>query len=250
MIDTFLEVNNLTLEIPLFNVNRSFRTSLINRLTGATINQDEHSKQISIRALHDISFRLEAGDRLGLVGHNGAGKTTLLRLLSRIYRPIIGNYRYYGRITPLFNMSLGLDLDDTGIDNIYTIGMHLGMTKSEIEAKRNDIIEFSDLGDYIYLPMRIYSAGMQMRLSFAIATSLDPDILLMDEGIGAGDANFAEKAEGRLSRFYEKCGIMVVASHSDDLIRKLCNKALLLEKGRQIAIGPVEEILSLYSERR
>lgn len=250
MRDTFLEVNNLTLEIPVFNVNRSFRTSLMNRLTGATIKQDEKSNQINIRALHDISFRLEAGDRLGLVGHNGAGKTTLLRLLSRIYKPVMGSYQYNGRITPLFNMSVGLDLDDTGIDNIYTIGMHLGMTRSEIETKKNDIIEFSDLGDYIYLPMRIYSAGMQMRLSFAIATSLDPDILLMDEGIGAGDANFAEKAECRLSRFYEKSGIMVVASHSDDLIRKLCNKALLLEQGKQIAIGPVDEILALYSERR
>jgi len=245
---TFLEVNSLSLDIPVFNVSRSFRTSLVNRFTGGKIERNDSSKQISIRALHDINFRLEAGDRLGLVGHNGAGKTTLLRVLARIYKPMMGSYKHKGRITPLFNMSVGLDMDDTGVDNIYTIGMHLGMTKYEIDAKREEIIEFSELGDFIYLPVRIYSAGMQTRLSFAIATALDPDILLMDEGIGAGDANFAEKARNRLTKFYDKTSVMVIASHSEDLISKLCNKALLLEHGKQIMLGSVEDVFSQYSQ--
>jgi ABC-type polysaccharide/polyol phosphate transport system ATPase subunit len=246
MISTFLEVDNLTLDIPVFNVSRSFRTTLLSRVTGGRIEQNDKSKQVSIRALDNISFRLEAGDRLGLVGHNGAGKTTLLRVLARIYKPMIGRYQYKGKITSLFNMSVGLDLDDTGVDNIYTIGMHLGMTKSEIETKKDEIIEFSELGDFIYLPVRIYSAGMQMRLSFAIATAVEPDILLMDEGIGAGDANFAEKAKNRLTNFYDKTSVMVIASHSADLISQLCNKALLLEHGRQMKLGSVEEIFSQY----
>lgn len=244
---TFLEVEGLTVDIPVFNVSRSFRTTLLQRFTGGEIEHNKNSKQISIRALQNINFRLNAGDRLGLVGHNGAGKTTLLRVLAQIYKPVIGRYRHQGKITPLFNMAIGLDLDDTGIENIYTIGMHLGMNKSEISAKKNDILEFSELGDFIYLPVRIYSAGMQTRLSFAIATALEPDILLMDEGIGAGDANFAEKAKMRLDRFYDTTSVMVIASHSEALIRSLCNKALLLEHGRQIKFGSVDEIFAQYS---
>lgn len=244
---TFLEVNHLTLDIPIFNVSRSFRTTLLNRFTGGRIEQNVDSKQVSIRALDNINFRLEAGDRLGLIGHNGAGKTTLLRVLACIYKPLKGWYDYHGRITPLFNMAVGLDLDDTGMDNIHTIGMHLGMTKSEVNSKKDEIIEFSELGDFIHLPMRIYSAGMQTRLSFAIATALEPDILLMDEGIGAGDANFAEKAKNRLTHFYDKTSVMVIASHSNDLIRKLCNKALLLEHGQQVVLGNVDDVLARYA---
>ncbi len=245
----FLEVKNITLDIPIFNVSRSFRTSLIQCMTGGQINQHDHSKQVSVRALDDISFKLNAGDRLGIVGHNGAGKTTLLRVLARIYRPLVGHYHYRGKITPLFNMALGLDLDDTGLDNIYTIGMHLGMTKTEISSKKDEIIQCCELGDFIHLPVRIYSVGMQTRLSFAIATSLEPDILLMDEGIGAGDASFAEKAKNRLINFYDKTSILVIASHSDELIRKLCNKALLMRGGKQVLLGSVDDVLSEYSNQ-
>lgn len=243
----FLEVQNLTLDIPIYNVSRSFRASLFNRFTGGVIQKQNSSKHVQVRALHDINFRLEAGDRLGLIGHNGAGKTTLLRVLAEIYKPLMGTYRYQGKITSLFNMSLGLDLDDTGVDNIYTIGMHLGMTTKEINEKKDEIIEFSELCDYVHLPVRVYSAGMQTRLSFAIATSMDPDILLLDEGIGAGDANFAEKARKRIAEFYSRTNIMVIASHGHDLIRSMCNKAILLEHGKQITLGSVDEVIDLYN---
>lgn len=241
----FLEVNHLNLDIPVFHVSRSFRTSLLNRYTGGIINQVKPN-MVSIRALHDINFRLESGDRLGLIGHNGAGKTTLLRVLAKIYKPVSGAYNYNGKISSLFNMSVGLNLDDSGIENIYTIGMHLGMHKNDIEQKKQEIIDFSDLGDFIHLPVRTYSAGMQTRLSFSIATALDPDILLMDEEIGAGDAHFTEKAKARLTDFYAKTSIMVLASHSMDLIKQLCNKALLLDHGHQILFGDVDEVFLKY----
>ncbi|OGO93222.1 MAG: ABC transporter ATP-binding protein [Coxiella sp. RIFCSPHIGHO2_12_FULL_44_14] len=244
---TYLEVERLTVDIPIYHTSRSFRSVLANRL-GGKINRQK-TGQVSIRALDNISFRVEHGDRLGLIGHNGAGKTTLLRLLAGVYKPLQGIYRFQGKITPLFNISIGLDLDDTGIDNIFTIGTYLGMPKTEIRHKKNEIIEFSELGDFIRLPVRTYSTGMMTRLSFAIATAINPDILLMDEGIGAGDASFAEKAQKRLESFYSRMNILVIASHAEELIRRLCTKAILLEHGKMIACGAVEYVLELYRTR-
>lgn len=244
----YAEINSLTMDIPIYNTKRSFRSELANRL-GGTINCNKKPGMVSVRALDKVSFRVEEGDRLALIGHNGAGKTTLLRLLAGVYKPLVGTYRYRGRITPLFNISIGLDMDDTGIDNIFTIGMYLGMSKKEIQQKKQGIVDFSELGDYIHLPVRTYSVGMMTRLSFAIVTSIDPDILLMDEGIGAGDTRFAEKAKARLENFYSRTKILVIASHAEDLIRRLCNKAILLEHGKLIAYGEVNDILQLYRKR-
>ncbi|MDP3561065.1 MAG: ABC transporter ATP-binding protein [Legionellaceae bacterium] len=242
----YLDVRNVTVDIPVFDSSRSLRKSLYNRL-GGTIKQTT-GKHVCVRALDNISFRLEEGDRVGLVGHNGAGKSTLLNVLAGIYLPHTGSIKTSGKVTPLFNISLGLDIDDTGYENIYTIGMYLGLTRQIIDSKRDDIIAFSELGDFIHLPARTYSSGMLLRLSFAIVTSLETDILLMDEGIGVGDANFAKKATERLESFYEKIGILVIASHSDDLIKKMCNKAILLEHGKIIKIGPVNDILEMYHQ--
>ncbi len=240
----YIELQNVSVEIPVFDARRSFRNSLANRL-GGEISRNKN-KKVYVNALRDISFSLQAGDRVGLIGHNGAGKTTLLRLLAHIYRPTQGHYICRGRVTSLFNINLGMDLDDTGVENIRSISMFLGMTKREIAEKRKEIIEFSELGDFIHLPLRTYSSGMLTRLSFALATALEPDILLMDEGIGAGDANFAEKAEKRLNNFYSGIKTLVLASHSETLIRELCNKALLLERGRVKAFGDVDEVISIY----
>ena len=242
--NNYIELQNVSIEIPVFDASRSFRHSLANHL-GGDISRNK-KKKVCVNALRNISFSLQSGDRLGLIGHNGAGKTTLLRLLAHIYRPTEGQYICRGRVTSLFNINLGMDLDDTGIENIRTIGMFLGMTKKEIAGKRDEIIAFSELGDFIHLPLRTYSSGMLTRLSFALATALKPDILLMDEEIGAGDANFADKAEKRLSNFYEGISTLVLASHSEELIKKLCNKALLLEHGRIKAFGNVEEVISVY----
>jgi lipopolysaccharide transport system ATP-binding protein len=167
-------------------------------------------------------------------------------LLAQVYKPSRGRYISQGKITSLLNINLGMDLDDTGLENIRNIGMFLGMSKQEIMSKRDDVIEFSELGDYIHLPLRTYSAGMLTRLSFALATAVEKDILLMDEGIGAGDAAFADKAQKRLNGFYKDIGILVIASHADGLIKQLCNKAILLEHGRVKAYGEVDAVLEAY----
>ncbi|MDF1757007.1 MAG: ABC transporter ATP-binding protein [Legionellaceae bacterium] len=243
-----LYVQNVTLDIPVFDSSRSLRKDIFNRCVGGRI-QKTTGKHVCVRALDNISFALENGDRLALVGHNGAGKSTLLNTLGGIYLPHKGTIEMHGKVTSLFNLSLGLDVDDTGLENINTIGMYYGLSKEMIDEKRDEIIEFSELGDYIYLPARTYSSGMLLRLSFAIVTALEPEILLMDEGIGVGDASFAVKATERLQSFYHKAGIMVIASHSDDLIKRMCNKAILLEHGKIIKFGGVDDVLNIYHER-
>jgi ABC-type polysaccharide/polyol phosphate transport system ATPase subunit len=250
---TSINIQNVTVEIPVFDSSRSLRNALYKRYMGAVggeMQRHKTKKRVFVKALNAISFRLNDGDRLGLIGHNGAGKSTLLNVLAGIYLPHSGSVNIIGKVTPLFNPSLGFDQDDTGYENISTIGMFLGLNKKQIEAKRDEIIEFSELGNFIHAPVRTYSTGMLLRLSFAVATSLDPEILLMDEDINAGDAGFAQKASARLTSFYEKVNIIVVASHSDELIKKMCNKAMLLEHGRIIRMSDdVDEVLDLYHER-
>lgn len=248
MSSVYIDVKDVTIEIPIFDSSRSLRQAMYKQCTrklGGELQQSSR-KHVYVRALQNISFRLEEGDRLGLIGHNGAGKSTLLNVLAGIYQPHSGKIERVGSITPLFNPSLGMDMDDTGYENIYTIGMFYGLNKKTIDKKRQEIIEFSELGHFIYSPVRTYSSGMLLRLSFAIVTSLEPEILLMDEGIGAGDASFAKKAEMRLNAFYEKIKILILASHSDALIQKMCNKALLLKHGRILKFGEVNEVLDYY----
>lgn len=240
-----LDVRNLIVDIPVFDPTRSLRKLVYNQYIGGTI-QKNAKKRVCIRALDNISFSLHEGDRLGLIGHNGAGKSTLLNVLAGIYLSYSGIIRREGKVTPLFNPRIGLDMDDNGYENIYTIGMYLGLSKKILDAKKEDIIEFSQLGDYIYLPVRTYSVGMLLRLSFAIVTALEPEILLMDEDIGGGDANFEKSTKERLDNFYKQAGIIIVASHSDALIQRICNKAILMEHGKIVKMGPVDEVLAHY----
>jgi ABC-type polysaccharide/polyol phosphate transport system ATPase subunit len=192
-------------------------------------------------ALDGVSFSLTAGDRLGLVGANGAGKTTLLKVLYGIYEPTAGTMQISGRVDALFNIALGFRTEATGRRNIMLRGLINGWTTEEIAARTEDIIAFSELGDFIDLPFKAYSQGMAARLAFAIATSFEPEILLMDEWIGAGDASFQEKARDRMSAMAEKAGIMVLASHNHGLLRNTCNKILELERGRVKAFLPTSE---------
>ncbi len=251
MTNKYIDVRNVTIDIPIFDTNRSLRKSLFNRCTGKLGGQIQLSSRnhAYVRALHDVSFRLNEGDRLGLIGHNGSGKTTLLNTLAGIYLPHQGTIYTKGKITQLFNPSLGLDIEDTGYENIYAMGLFLGLSRIAIDKKIDEIIEFSELGDFIHSPVRTYSAGMQLRLSFAIITTLEPEILLLDEGIGAGDAGFANKAAARMESFYERVSILVIASHSDALIKQLCNKAMLLEHGKILKFGAIDEVLDFYQER-
>ena len=197
-----------------------------------------------------MSLKLEHGDRLGMIGHNGAGKSTLLRVLAGVYVPTSGRVVIDGRVSALFNTVPGLDMDDTGFENILTCGLFLGMSKSEILAKTPEIAEFTELGDYLNLPVRTYSAGMITRLGFAIATTIDPEILLLDEGLSAGDARFAQHAEKRVDSLVERSSILVIASHAEAMVRSMCNRAILLESGRVVSAGDVDEVIETYERLR
>jgi ABC-type polysaccharide/polyol phosphate transport system ATPase subunit len=240
-----ISVKNVTLDIPLVGVTRSLRSEFVARQTGGRITGQ---KQSSVRALDGVSFDLAPGTRLGLIGHNGAGKSTLLRLLAGVYAPTTGEVTVRGKVVPLFNPSIGMDLDDTGIENIWNIGLLLGMTSKEIRAKTQEIAEFTELGEFLDLPVRTYSSGMLVRLAFAVATSIEPEILLLDEGIGAGDARFAKRAEERVRKLYYRLKILVLASHSEALIKELCDTAAMLEYGKIVAYGPVDRVLDYYRD--
>jgi ABC-type polysaccharide/polyol phosphate transport system ATPase subunit len=185
-----------------------------------------------VTALDNVSFELKAGDRLGLVGANGAGKTTLLKVLYGIYEPTAGSIEAHGRRDALFNIHLGFRNEATGRRNIVLRGLINGWSKREIDQRMDEIIDFSELGDFIDMPIHSYSQGMAARLAFAIATSFEPEILLMDEWIGAGDQNFQEKAKARLEKMVTKAGIIVLASHSTALLQRVCNRVISLEHGR------------------
>ena len=225
---TTVIANNVTNDFPIYGTgHRSLRHTLFAR-TGGLIRHEPAGR-------HRQSFTLTSGDRLGLIGHNGAGKSTLLRVLAGVYTPDSGSIRVDGRVSPLFNSVPGLDPDDSGYENIKTCGMFLGMGFDEINRKLQDIVDFCELGEYLELPVRTYSTGMVTRLGFAIATSIDPDILLLDEGLGTGDARFATRAEERLKSLVNRSSILVLASHSDALIKSMCNRSALLEKGHVVA---------------
>jgi len=240
-------LDDVHVEFPIYGSQRSLRKALFQRATGGLISHaDKNGERVIIKALSGVSMNLQEGDRVGLVGHNGAGKSTLLRVIAGVYEPTSGRITTEGRITPLFDAMPGLDGEDTGYENIITGGLLLGMTREEIEQKIPEIEEFSELGEYLTLPVRTYSSGMVTRLSFAVATSVEPGVLLMDEGIGTGDARFAERARKRMNEFIGRSRIVVIATHSDQLLRSMCNKGVLMQAGRVLMVGDVEEVLCRY----
>ena len=242
-------LENVNAHFPIYGQQRSLRKAIFQRATGGSIEREgKNNDRVTVKALTDISLTLHDGDRVGLIGHNGAGKSTLLKLMAGIYQPVSGTIKVEGRVTPLFDAMPGLDGEDTGYENIITSGMLIGMTRRQIEAKIPEIEEFCELGEYLNLPVRTYSTGMTMRLGFALVTALDPGVLLMDEGFGTGDLRFAERAEARMKGFVSRSRIMVLASHSDNTIRSMCNKAIMMESGRIVASGPVNEICDQYYE--
>jgi ABC-type polysaccharide/polyol phosphate transport system ATPase subunit len=240
-------LENVRVDFPIYATQRNLRTAIFNRATGGFIQrQGKKQGRVVVEALAGVTMTFEDGDRVGLIGHNGSGKSTLLKVLAGIYEPIEGRLLVEGRVMPLFDMMPGLDPEDSGYENIITCGLLLGLSRDEIESKIPNVEEFCELGEYLALPVRTYSTGMTMRLGFALVTSLDPGVLLMDEGIGAGDARFAERAERRLNEFIGRSQILVLASHSHAMIKSMCNKAALLQAGRLVAFGPVDEVFERY----
>lgn len=242
-----IQLRNVCVEFPIYNASaRSFKKQFLRVATGGTVSQDAN-QHILVRALNDITLSLQHGDRVGLIGHNGSGKSTLLRLLAKIYEPTQGLLHINGHISPMLDLMQGIELEFTGYENIDSRGLILGLTKNQINEQKNDIAELTGLGDYLNMPIRTYSSGMMVRLAFAISTSIQPEILLIDEIFGAGDANFMEKAKERMSSLLNKSSIVVLASHSTDIIREFCNKAVLLEAGTLKYSGNLDEALALMS---
>lgn len=246
----FIELREVSVSLPVYESSaRSLKNHLLPGPTGGRIVSDADDPS-AVRALDGISGVLRDGDRIGLVGHNGAGKSTLLRVLAGIYEPCKGDITIRGHVAPLFDIALGMEPEATGYENVVLRGLFLGLTKQEITARTADIVSFTGLGEFMGLPVRTYSAGMRLRLAFAISTAIEPEILLLDEGISAGDEAFIEKANERLLSFAARASIIVLASHSEPLISNLCNRAVLLEHGRLKHIGPPSEVFAAYRGER
>lgn len=222
-------------EFPLYGTkSRSLKNTVLRAATGGAIAADA-GERVVVRAIDRMSFDWRDGERIGLVGHNGSGKTTLLRALAGVYEPTGGRLIVQGRVVSMLSITLGMDAEATGYENIFLRGTILGMRRKEIAAMVDDVCEFSELGEYMDLPMRTYSSGMVMRLMFAISTSVRADIILMDEWLSVGDQAFTEKAEHRLKQVVGEARILVIASHSPDVIKQTCNRVIHLDHGRIVA---------------
>ena len=242
-----IAVTDLSLRFPVDGVDaKSLKKNLARVTVGGRLGSS-NTGATEVTALSNISFSLRPGDRLGLIGHNGSGKTTLLRALSGAYEPDEGQIEVRGRIAALLDLSLGIDPSATGVDNIRLRGRIAGMSTKEIEDKMDEIATFSGLGPFLAMPMKTYSAGMQARLAFAVATAVEADVLLMDEWISVGDSEFKQLAHRRLLNLVERAGILVLASHDTELLRLYCNKVMRMEGGIASEVKDIRRIDELLA---
>ncbi len=242
-----IDVFNAAVDFPIFDAkSRSLKKKVLGKVGGKI---GTESRVPIIEALHDITLSLSTGDRVALVGHNGAGKSTLLRLLAGIYEPTRGAARINGRVAPVFDLGVGMDQEISGYENILIRGLYLGMSRKQMEKRVDDIAEFTELGDYLSMPLRTYSTGMRVRLALGVVTSIDPEILLLDEGIGAVDAAFLNKARDRLVDLVRRSGLLVFASHQDDLLLEMCTSAIWMDEGQLRMQGSLREVITAYKGR-
>lgn len=241
-----ITLNKVCLDFPVYNADaRSLKSSLVNVATGGQLRAGNNGG-VTVRALDDITLSIDGGERVGIVGHNGAGKSTLLRVLNGVYRPSSGTVDTDGEIGSLTDINIGMNPEATGLENIDMCGALMGIPKNVIANRLSDIVEFSELGNYIAMPVRTYSTGMQMRLMFSIATTMTPQVLLMDEWLSVGDESFVKKAEERLGNLVSGTDILVFASHSRAMISNICNRLIWLEHGRIKADGDVRVVADAY----
>jgi lipopolysaccharide transport system ATP-binding protein len=244
-----IEFNNVSVDFPIYNANsRSLKSHLIKVATGGQLNTDRQGR-VLVRALEGLTFTLQDGDRVGIIGHNGAGKSTLLRLLSGVYFPSGGSVKIDGEVGSLIDISLGIDNEATGRENVYIRGSLLGLSKAVINQNINEIIEFSELGSFADMPVRTYSSGMHLRLAFAVSTIVHPQILLMDEWLSVGDEGFKEKAKARLNALVHKTNILVIATHSREQLLQTCNRAIWLEHGKILMDDDTAKVAAAYFDR-
>jgi len=234
-----ISVEGVTIEFPLYHIGAR---SLKKRLLAKSRLREDDSHRVVVAALRELNFRIERGERVALIGHNGAGKTTLLRTLAGVYQPVAGRLEVEGLIGSLIDPAAGMDQESTGRENIVLRGLFRGLSERESESMADEIGAFSDLGEFLDVPVRTYSAGMQVRLSFAMATVMEPQVLLMDEWFLAGDAAFMQKAREKLKLLVNDADILVLATHDMAIVREWCTRAIRLEAGRIVADGPAEVV--------
>jgi len=237
-----VDIRDLTIRFPVYGADHRSLKRQITGAVGGAIGRAGPAAPTLVEALHKLNLQLTSGDRLGLVGHNGAGKSTLLRTIAGVYAPDEGSILVEGKIASLLEPTLGMDPFVTGLENIRLRGLLMGLTNRQIQERTEKIAEFTGLGPFLGLPMKTYSAGMIGRLAFAVSTSVDADILLMDEWLGVGDANFRHQAHDRLMDLFSNSKIVVLASHDMTLIRDLCNKFIVLRSGRSSGVLTVDEL--------
>ncbi len=246
---SFIRLRDVCVDLPIYNSRgRSLKSAILARTVGGRIADDPDQSVVVIRALNHLTLELEHGARVGLVGPNGAGKTTLLRVMAKIYPPTSGVADVAGRVTSLTNLNVGLDAEATGYENIRMRGVLLGLAHQEIASLTEDVAEFTELGEYLKLPIRCYSQGMMLRLAFGLSTAVRPEIILLDEIIGVGDRAFAEKSRQRLRGLMDAASILVVASHDTNIISQICTSAIWMSQGRVVEHGPSSEILERYAK--
>jgi len=242
---TRIDVAGLSVLFPLYHAgSRSLKKTVVAVASSRFAQDPQH--RVVVQALRDISFTLTAGERLALIGPNGAGKTTLLRALAGIYEPVVGRVRVQGNLSALLDPQLGMNMDLTGRENIMLRGLYGGLLRSELNRLEEDVREFAGLGDFLDLPVRIYSSGMVVRLGFALATAIRPQILLMDEWFLAGDAEFLEKARGRMEGMVRRAEILVLSTHQPEIVREWCSRVIWLDQGQVRADGAPVEVLEQY----
>lgn len=241
-----INLEDVSVEIPVYNSQgRSLKKTIMGIATGGKIGLTESGKTV-VKSLSNINLKIRDNERVGLLGHNGAGKSTLLRVLGGVYTPSSGSAEIQGKVGSLIDISLGIDSEATGLENIFLRGALLGIPKKKIEQELENIIDFSELGEFIHMPVRTYSTGMHMRLAFAVSTMITPDILLMDEWLSVGDQGFQNKAEKKLSELVNRSNILVIATHSRELIERCCDRAVWLEHGNILMDGPAKDVCKKY----
>jgi len=243
-----ISIEDVSVSFPLYHGNaRSLKKTVLAAASGRLGEDRQH--RVVVQALREISFDLHGGDRLGLIGANGAGKTTLLRTLAGIYEPVTGRIEIRGRLNALLDASLGMNMELTGRENIMLRGLYSGLPRPALARLEDDVAEFAGLGDFLDLPVRIYSAGMMIRLGFALATAIRPEILVMDEWLLVGDAEFIERARHRLEAMVRGADIFVLSSHDTATITTWCTRAIWLDQGRLRLDGPPDQVVDAYLGR-
>ncbi|MBQ8165484.1 MAG: ABC transporter ATP-binding protein [Lachnospiraceae bacterium] len=237
-----IKLENITMEFNLHKEKLDSVKEYFIKLVKRDIKRD------SFKALDDVSFTVNKGDRVGVLGLNGAGKSTLMKVIAGVFEPTSGRVSKEGVIAPMIELGAGFDNQYTGAENIYLYGAVLGHSRKYMEQRFEEIVEFSELKEFIDVPLKNYSSGMRARLGFSIATMVKPDILILDEVLSVGDAKFKKKSEEKLKSMMDENTTVIFVSHNLGQVRRICNKAMILEKGRMIAYGDIEEVAAKYEE--